>query len=311
MNGTPVMSLRTTRAGYFFYGGIFIKKFINYGDMIETLKKKGFIISDENEVHKILQRVTFYKFNQYCDYFKKALKNQAVSIENVYTLYLFDKEMRSLFLNHIGDIEVELKSKIAYYIGDLISNDFEYLKYDNKELYEDFDKIKILSERIVKKCTQEESLKLKKYYGESHKKEDGIPVWIAFESLTFGEVIEFLTSLKEKHKHEIMKQLGYRNYKIFHENLESLRIVRNVCAHYNRFWNNKFFSPRKKIKGYKELWNYLDTKTMVSYIYGVFSIMLPEDEFNSFNIRLSKIVENYKVDIREMGFFEEIIFLDK
>lgn len=279
--------------------------------MLESLKNKGFLITDEEEVYRILQRVTFYKFNQYCDYFKIKLKNETVSIEKVYTLYLFDKEIRSLFLNHIGDVEIELKSKIAYYIGDITSDDFQYLAFDNEELYENFDKIKALSEKIVKKCTAEERMKLKKYYGESHEKEDGIPIWIAFESLTFGEVIEFLTALKEKHRHEIMKQLGYKNYKIFHENLESLRIVRNVCAHYNRFWNNKFFSPRKKIKGYKNLWNYIETKNMVSYIYGVFSIILPEDEFNSFNIRLSKVVENYKIDIREMGFLRELILLDK
>ncbi|MGL6120205.1 MAG: Abi family protein, partial [Fusobacteriaceae bacterium] len=135
--------------------------------------------------------------------------------------------------------------------------------------------------------------------------------WIAFESLALGEVIKFLTALKEKHKNEIMKQFNYKNYKIFHESLESLRIARNTCAHYNRFWNSKFYSPRKKIKGYKNLWNYVNTKNMVSYIYGVFSIMLPEDEFNSFNIRLLKIVENYKIDIKEMGFLKELILLDK
>lgn len=271
--------------------------------MLLHLDKDGIRVEDKKKVLELFERVNFYKINQYLNFFK----GKNINFEEVYNLYIFDKKLRNLIQFYIGDIEIELKNKISHYLGDLQENDFQYFSRNSKEIYEDNKKANDLIDKIINRCGQEEERKLKVYYGEGHKKEKGIPIWMAFESLTLGETLEFLNALTLYHKNAIKSLFPYRNYNIFYENLESIRIVRNICAHYGRLWNNNFYSPRKKIKGYNEIWEFINTKKMVSYIYGVFSIILPKEDFKNFNKEFSYIIDRYQIDISMMGFTKNLI----
>ncbi|WBX35873.1 Abi family protein [Mycoplasma capricolum] len=98
------------------------KEFKTFEEQIEILKSRGLIISNEQKTIEILKQENYYNIvNGYKDLFlKKSLdNNQDIFIENtnfdeLYSLFLFDRELRSILLKYILIFERDFKTTIAY-----------------------------------------------------------------------------------------------------------------------------------------------------------------------------------------------------
>ena len=282
-----------------------MKKAINYQDMINNLINKDLVISDTRFALKILEKTNYYRFSSYFKYFLNENNKfkTGISFESIYFLYEFDKKLKNLFVFYLEEVEIKLKSKIAYYLAHTFDSDFLYFNFKNWKIYDNTVIAKSLIETIIKRCNEEHEQELIRLYSEEHQKENGIPIWIGIEFLSFGETLELLNSLNEIHKKEIMASLNFKNYHILYEALNSLRIVRNLCAHHGRLWNNSFYSTRKKIKGKPHIWNNLNSKRMVSYTVGILHEFLDES-YDEFIKELNELLTIYKVNKISMGFEE-------
>ncbi|CEA10595.1 Abi family protein [Mycoplasma capricolum subsp. capripneumoniae] len=98
------------------------KEFKTFEEQIEILKSRGLIISNEQKAIEILKQENYYNIvNGYKDLFlKKSLdNNKDIFIENtnfdeLYSLFLFDRELRSILLKYILIFERDFKTIIAY-----------------------------------------------------------------------------------------------------------------------------------------------------------------------------------------------------
>ena len=63
-----------------------------------------------------------------------------------------------------------------------------------------------------------------------------MPLWMAAEVMTFGNMLTFFRMLKMRDKKAIARDFGI-NADTFETWLKSLNFVRNVCAHHGRLWN--------------------------------------------------------------------------
>ncbi|WP_369024807.1 Abi family protein [Mycoplasma capricolum] len=98
------------------------KEFKTFQEQIEILKSRGLIITNEQKAIEILKQENYYNIvNGYKDLFlKKSLdNNQDIFIENtnfdeLYSLFLFDRELRSILLKYILIFERDFKTTIAY-----------------------------------------------------------------------------------------------------------------------------------------------------------------------------------------------------
>ncbi|AJK51216.1 Abi family protein [Mycoplasma capricolum] len=98
------------------------KEFKTFEEQIEILKSRGLIISNEQKAIEILKQENYYNIvNGYKDLFlKKSLdNNKDIFIENtnfdeLYSLFLFDRELRSILLKYILIFERDFKTTIAY-----------------------------------------------------------------------------------------------------------------------------------------------------------------------------------------------------
>lgn len=123
-----------------FQGGIIIsvsKTFSTFSEQLKTLQNdKHLIITDEKHATDILQHIGYFPLiGGYKHLFRIPLTKrykEGTSLEEIYTLYLFDTELRELFFKYLLQIERHLRSLISYYFSESYGESQE--AYLNKKI---------------------------------------------------------------------------------------------------------------------------------------------------------------------------------
>jgi len=103
-----------TSTGYFFMTKQkFIKLPTTPHEQIALLKKRGMILLDEEFVHHCLSTVNYYRLSAYIKPFEAEKSshtiNPDINFNDVWNLYVFDRELRLLFLDALERIDQVLK----------------------------------------------------------------------------------------------------------------------------------------------------------------------------------------------------------
>ena len=144
--------------------GDLMKQYKNSKELLEHIKSKGIIINNEEDALNKIRKYSYYGvINSYKDVFKDSnneYKNN-VSFDEIYALYEFDKNIRSIFLKYILEIEIVIKSLVSEVISSrygienyLIIDNFDDT-VDGSVLQESIDKI---NEEINKQNGKHEAL---------------------------------------------------------------------------------------------------------------------------------------------------------
>lgn len=91
------------------------KEFLNVNELIEKIKLKGIKITNEEKTKKILAKNNYYVIMGYKNLFLDKNHNyrKNINFENIYNLYLFDRQLKLLLLNSLLDIENIIKTSIT------------------------------------------------------------------------------------------------------------------------------------------------------------------------------------------------------
>ena len=97
------------------------KKFKTLREQLEIMKSKGMTINDEAFAKKVLLRENYFFLNGYRHPFMKASSDkhflQGTTFEEMYSLFLFDRAIRNVFLKNLLIIENNLKSIFSYQLS--------------------------------------------------------------------------------------------------------------------------------------------------------------------------------------------------
>ena len=126
-------SVRRAPEGAFRYvRGIMDKPFKTYTELLDFLEKeKRLSIPDRTMAEEILSKTGYYSLiTGYKELFKDKTTGyyrKGIRFDDVYNLYCFDRELRSIFLKYILIAEKSVKTSLAYHFSDLYgSDDSEY-----------------------------------------------------------------------------------------------------------------------------------------------------------------------------------------
>jgi len=220
------------------------KIFMDTNDQIDLLRSKGLQISKRNAKH-ILEKENYYNLiNGYKSLFiDTACKEQGERYKNgadfkeIYALFLFDRELRTLFLRYILEIENNVRS--------VLSHDFA-MKYghDNYLKIENFDKnpsvlgdvaelISILHREIANQIKKKNPMVLHYIFSYGY-----IPPWVLVNIISLGTLSKFYSLLEQKDQNGIGKhfRLKPQDMKTY---LKNLSLARNWCAHDERFFDKR------------------------------------------------------------------------
>ncbi|SHI24175.1 Abortive infection bacteriophage resistance protein [Sporobacter termitidis DSM 10068] len=230
-----------------------IKQPITYIQQMEKLRSRGCQISDEDKCTEILRNVNYYRLTAYFLPFKQSDDTylSGTTIEQVYCIYEFDRRLRRILFSAIEEIEIKLRTTIAYFH----SHKYGSLGYQNSDNFNQLHRHEKFMQKMNTEIQQNKNVLYVKHHLENY--EGKFPLWVAVELFTFGMLSCFYADLKRSDQ----RIIANNNFEIESDVLKSwLRCctdLRNICAHYGRLYNRRFPTRPKTPEDHFELENKL------------------------------------------------------
>lgn len=304
------------------------KKYMTIDEQINFLKtEKNLKFKSEKLAKRVLQEVGYYKLiNAYKILFliNNGTNNQYnddVYFEDIYNLYKFDTELKTIVFEAATNVEIYFKSLLSEVISSQYGiKDKIYLKKDNfaadtgKADEYTFAQMKKHIKDSIKKQIDNMQPAIKWYNG----KYKYFPFWVVVNVLTIGSVSRIYGKLKDSDKIIVAK-----NYKLPYDYLESyirhINLVRNICAHNDVLYRYKSInSIPQKIKNVKDLYDKLgilkNPKTG-RYVKGsndflatiiIFKLLLSKENFNLFYTKFKGLLSKLKKTLNTV-FYDKIL----
>lgn len=220
---------------------ILAKKFLTYDEQICKLQnEKELVVPDISYAKKHLEELSYYSLvSGYKSLFKHGPSGKylrGVSLDEIVAFYYFDEELRTLFLKYILHVERHIKSLISYYFCEkygenqkiyLDSSNFSTVKKNRREV-----------ERLIRSMQKRLSLPSPYHYIAHHvKKYQNVPLWVAMNAFTFGQVSAFYQYMPNDIQVKVSKHFPGYSEKQLHQFITIVAKCRNVCAHNERLYN--------------------------------------------------------------------------
>ena len=266
-----------------------MKEFKTFNQQLTILRDRGMIVPTDGSPKRFLEQENYYNvINGYKDLFLCKDSHGNTIIPETYlpnthfnelkALFLFDRELRFLFLKYLLIFENSFKTTISYEFSQKFPKANSYLEIAN---YRDDDPKGVLKQISILTKTIHDNVGTKgaiKHYIEEH---GSVPLWVLVNYLTIGNLSYLYSALKDSEKNTIAKYYSdkyekqYRptnTLRISSEDMESalkiFNLVRNQCAHDERLFNSDYKNIRvSNIFNYFGVTNYNNRRLVVAILY--------------------------------------------
>ena len=219
-----------------------MKEYKNSNELLKYIISKGISVNNEEDALNKIKTYSYYSIiNTYNDVFKNTNNEyeKNVSFDEVYALFEFDKNLRSIFLKYSLEIEIILKSLLA----ETISSRYGIKEYLIKENFDDTinetivtESINVINEEINKQNGKHEAIT---HYIDKY---GFVPPFVLIKILTLGELSKLYAMLKQSDRQSISKNFKLSD-KVLRQIIINMTMIRNICAH-----NDRLFSFHSKFR---------------------------------------------------------------
>ena len=284
------------------------KEFKTLDEQLGIFKSKGLTINDEEEARDILLKENYFFINGYRRVLMVSSKEKkfvkGATFDELYAIFMFDRELRNILFKNLLIIENNIKSIISYRLSVKYGyKEKNYLKEsnfttDNKDKRRVSDVINKMKRQIrVNSQNHSATLHYITNYGY-------IPLWVLVKVLSFGLINELYGILKPEDQKEIADLYGIEmeDMEIY---LSLLANYRNLCAHEDivfdhrtqKYISNTKYHNELKIKQ-DEFGEYVKGKNDIFALIIILKQMLTKDEFmhmmDEINLKLQDLTWQIK-----------------
>ena len=235
--------------GLFYLWGVFMyqypKQILTIQQQIQSYIDAGMEFDSIDNVEKALKTIGYYRlrgysFQLYDNSTKKYI--EGTKFEDILKLYYFDQELSDIIFSMISKIEVALRVCLVDAL--LVHKDALILKdssiFKNKKMY--WQNMSTISSEIARSTDV-----FIKHNFDNHEGE--IPVWAVVEVISFGTLSKLIKNLKtgigsaysilaDNYKYISKKdRLVKPSQNMLTSWVQSVSILRNMCAHNARIYN--------------------------------------------------------------------------
>lgn len=217
-----------------------MKKALHIDQQIELLRKRGVIFDNEDKSKEILLDVGYYRLGFYSYPFEKTFPakehrthqyQEGTTFKSIYELYNFDAKLRRILLNALDRIEVNLRSTITYIVSNHYVESPTWF-VDKSKMQTSF--VNSFRSKVYDKLLENPIIKR---HHERYINDRYAPAWKTMEFLTLGNLTALYQAIKDTEiKKEIASHYGC-SLKVFVNYLETIRVIRNKCAHGSCLYN--------------------------------------------------------------------------
>ena len=255
-----------------------MKEYKNSNELLDYIISKGVSVNNKEDALYKIKTYSYYSIiNTYKDVFKN--KNHEykknVSFDEIYALFEFDKNLRSIFLKYSLEIEMILKSLLA----EALSSRYGIKDYLLKENFDDTvdettitESINVIEEEINKQNGKHEAVT---HYIDEY---GFVPPFVLTKILTLGELSRLYAMLKQSDRQSISKNFKLSD-KVLKQIIVNMTMIRNICAHNDRLFSfhSKFRISFKYIEK-----NYNEKSVNIYMIMKCMESLLPKDKKKEF-----------------------------
>ena len=280
------------------------------------------IVPTDGRPKRFLEQENYYNvINGYKDLFLcKDSQGQVITPETylpnthfneLKALFLFDRNLRFLFLKYLLIFENSFKTVISHEFTHKYPKANSYLEIAN---YRDDDPKAVLKQiSILTKTIHDNvgSTGAIKHYIEDH---GSVPLWVLVNYLTIGNLSYLYSALKDSEKNVIAKYYSEKYKKQYNPSntliicskdlqsaLKIFNLVRNQCAHGERLYNSDYKNIRvANIANYYNITNYNNRRIFVAILY--LKILLNKSHYKKFHSELNEIFCKYNSEFQTVSF---------
>lgn len=226
------------RGDILYLGGsvVELKPATTFDEQLALLQKRNCFVSDPVFCKQVLQQINYYRFSAYFLPFrtKTGVYKERTSFHRVYRIYEFDRKMRRTLFSAIEQIELYLRTQLAYFHAHRYGP-LGYMDADNYGKKHDHERFqKLFSDEV----RHNKNIPFVKHHYEKY---DGdFPVWVATELFSFGMLSYFYGDMSTSDKKEVARALYGTTYSNLDSWLRCCTDLRNICAHYGRLYYRIF-----------------------------------------------------------------------
>ena len=281
---------------------------MTYEQLIHKLKdEKKLGISDTDYAIRLLKEHSYFALiSGYKGPFKQkdGTYKLHVSIQDIYALYSFDDNLRTLFLQYILKIEKHVKSLISYSFCEAYGEEQQHYLNATKYNYTAInqDEVNELITRLTKITNDPKNYPYIKHQKKQH---GNIPLWVMMKALTLGTVSKMYSFLPQSIQHNVSKEFEYVHEGMLTQMLDLLARVRNVCAHNERLFDYKYRKGtiddtyvHSVLDIRRKNGQYVKGKNDLFAVVIVLKYLLSKEDFSRFVAELERIITQLFADTR-------------
>lgn len=285
------------------------KEFKTIDEQIESLRLKGLIINNEDVTKEILYRENYFFINGYRHPFLTANRKfiKGTTFEELYALFLFDRNFRNILFKNLLIIENNIKSIISYQLSKSYGyKEKDYLKASN--FTQDIKEQRRV-EDVLNKMKRQIRVNGNKHTATLHyiTNYGYIPMWILVKVLSFGLINELYGILKNDDKQKICDF-----YKVKPDDMEVYLAIlsnyRNLCAHEDivydhrtqREISNTIYHKKLNIELEDGLYKY--GKNDIFALVIILKIMLTDRKFKEFMDEIDNEIEKLIINLKTISY---------
>ena len=286
-----------------------MKEYKNSNELLDYIISKGVTVNNKEDALNKIKTYSYYSIiNTYKDVFKNTNSEykKNVSFDEIYALFEFDKNLRSIFLKYSLEIEIILKSLLA----ETLSSRYGIKNYLIRENFDDtvnettiIESINVIEEEINKQNGKHEAVT---HYIDKY---GFVPPFVLTKILTLGELSRLYAMLKQPDRQSISKNFKLSD-KVLKQIIINMTMIRNICAH-----NDRLFSFHSKFRiSFKYIQkNYNENSANIYMIMKCMESLLPKGKKKDFvkliNVEIKQLnskLKSIKIDniLNIMGFYK-------
>ncbi len=236
-----------------------LKPALNYDQQITKLRyDHNLSISNYGFAKEILKKVNYYRLSGYGiglkNFNNRERYKDHITIEHLFNLYCFDSQFKNNIMRTIEQIEIELRTQIAYHLSikygsDVLMNENNFINKTNKDGQSIYS---IITNNIKKEINRQRNKPFVKHHIKNY--DNNFPIWVSVELMSFGNLSSLFSILKDEDQKEISNYYN-TDTKYLKNWILCLVEVRNICAHYTRLYNMplkenpRLYTENEKYKG--------------------------------------------------------------
>lgn len=314
------------------------KDFKTIDQQVLILESRGMIFNDVDKAKRYLLTNNYYNIiNGYSKYFKDSGTDDryltGTNFDEVCRLYLFDKEVKKIFMDFLLMAEHHLKSIVSYEFSKKYpEGKYNYLNINCYAPGNEVSVVKTISKLsgiINYQKNQRDGNAIRYYYHEYH----NVPIWVLIDFVDFGTLYylinQFENGLQESIANDLnsflQENIGTNDKLKVNDMLsfiKNMSEVRNICAHGKRLLEFECDSSTKLFRPIYDRY-ILNPRTERKDVYSTMVIMqtfLSHEEYsqlhNSIRKRFRTLNNNLStIDINKiilsLGFSENWHNVDK